>query len=56
MGLMGVKIMDDQIVLDHVNDLIIQLRERGYDFELNYTLNEKGEFIELKLRLIGRFG
>jgi hypothetical protein len=41
--------IDDNIVQWLIDDLIVRLRERGYDFKPQYTLNNKGEVLSIKL-------
>ena len=37
-----------------VDDLIVRLREYGYDAEVTYTLTRTGDLVEFKIRIIGR--
>ncbi len=37
-----------------IDDLIVKLREQGYDFKAQYTLSPDGEIVSIKLVFCGR--
>ncbi len=44
----------DEIVVWEVDDLVVRLRERGYDFKSNFSRDRDETITKVTLELIGR--
>lgn len=41
-------------VKDIIDDTVAKFAESGYQVEVTYCLNQKGELLEVKIRIVGR--